>query len=186
MLTFDKKYEVIERVENYGGFLLVRQLQPDDNLVNYPGDKVIADIIASKFHHWQGEKEAEGITVQMSSTDKNKNTKTWTLSNHKFYGFFDNNKINPEHYKLISLATFNDKLFQAINEQADYDKLFIDKANEIIKGRFNDLSKIYFLDLDKEINSDLLADWQVYDFFYAFIALDRQKNLVTLIEFGLD
>jgi hypothetical protein len=186
LLTFDKKYEIIERVENFGGFLLVRQLQPDDNLLNYPDDKVIADIIASKFHHWQGEKEAEGITVQMSSSDKNKNTKTWTLSNHKFYGFFDNNKIKPEHYKLISLDTFNDKLFQAINEQADYDKLFIDKANEIIKGRFNDVSIIYFLDLDKEKNSDLVAEWQVYDFFYAFIALDRQKNLVTLIEFGLD
>lgn len=186
MLTFDKKYEVIERVENFGGFLLVRELQPDDNLVNYPDNKVIADIIESKFLNWQGEKEAEGITIQMSSSDNNKNTKTWTLSNHKFYGFFNNNKIKPEHYKLISLDTFNNKLFQAINEQADYDKLFIDKANEIFKGCFNDLSIIYFLDLEKEKNSDLVAEWQVFDFFYAFIALDRQKNKVTLIEFGLD
>lgn len=186
MLTFDKKYEVIERVENYGGYLLVRQLQPDDNLVNYLDDKVIADIIASKFHHWQGEKETGGITVQMSSSDKNKNTKTWNISNNKFYGFFDNNKIKPRHYKFISLDTFNDKLFQAIYKHADYDKLFIDKSNEIVKGRFSDVSKIYYLDLDKEENADLVAEWQVYDFFYAFIVLDKQKNLVTLIEFGLD
>jgi hypothetical protein len=186
LLTFDKTYEIIERVENYGGFLLVRQLHTDDNLVNYPDDKIIADIIASKFHHWQGEKHAEGIEVQMSSSDKNKNVKTWTLSNHKFYGFFDNCKIKPEHYKRISPDNFYDKLFQAFIEQDDNDKIFIDKATEIISGRFDDFSIIYFLDLDKELNSDLVAEWQVYDFFYAFIALDRQKNIVTLIEFGLD
>lgn len=186
MLTFEKKYEIIERVENYGGYLLLRLLQPDDNLVNYSDDKVIADIIASKFHHWKGEKEPEGITVQMSSYDKNNNTKTWTLTNHKFYGFFDNNKIKPEHYKPISLITFKDKLIQEINEKVDYDSLFIDKANEVIKRRFNDLSKIYYLDLDKERNYGLVSEWQVYNFFYAYISLDRQKNLVTLIEFGLD
>lgn len=186
MLTFDKKYEVIERVENHGGYLLVRELQPNDNLINYPDEKVIADIIASEFHHWQGEKEAGGIAVQLTSSHKNKNTKTWNISNNKFYGFFDNNKIKPEHYKLISVDTFSDKLFQAIIEHADYDKLFIDKSIEIIKGRFSDVSEIYFLDLDKGENSDLVAEWQVYDFFYAFIVLDKQKNLVTLIEFGLD
>lgn len=165
---------------------MVRQLQPDGDLINYPDEKVIADIIASKFHHWQGEKEPDGITVQMSSHDKSRNTRTWTLSNHKFYGFYDNNKIKPEHYKLISFDTFSERLFRAISEQADYDKLFTDKVINIIKGRFDDVSLIYTLELDKHINSDLVSEWHVYHFFYAYIVLDRQQNIVTLIEFGLD
>lgn len=186
MLTFSNKYQVIERVENFGGYLLLRQLQPDDNLGKYSDDKIIAVIIASKFHQWQGEQKAEGNTVQMSASDIIMNSKKWTLSNHMFYGFFDNNKIKPDHYKLISYETFSDILFQAISQHAEYDRLFVVKSKELIHGAFNSNSVFYFLDLDKDKNIDMVSEWHVYGFFYTFISLDRQHNLVTLIEFGQD
>lgn len=185
-MKIEKINEEIERVDNYGGFLLIRTLTPSDKILSVSDEHLIENIILSKYHHWRGEEEPNGLTVGMSSSDNNGKSKSWTLTNHKFYGFFDNNKIKPEHYKLISLETFSDKLFKAIKEHAEYDNLFIDKATDIIKGQFNDLSIFYFLDLDKENNSDMVAEMQVYEFFYVFIALDRQKNIVTLIEFGLD
>ena len=186
MLAFEKKYETIERVENFGGFLLLRQLQPNDSILNMQDAEIITDIISSKFHYWEGEKEPSGLTVGMSSSDKYKNVRNWTLEHHKFYGFFDNSKIKHEHYKLISLDNFQNDLLTAIRTETDNDPKFIDKATVLLKDRFAKTTSIYYLDLDKKINADMVAEWQVYDFFYAFIAIDRQKNIVTLIEFGLD
>lgn len=172
MLTFDKKHEVIERVENYGGFLLVQQLQPNDNLENFTQEQIIADIIGSKFHIWIGARanyEERG-----------------TPYNHMFYGFYDNSKIKPEHYAIIPLEQFYEKLFKAVYEHTDNEKSFTEKASEIIKGSFPKTATIYHLDLDIKKNADLVAEWHVYDFFYAFIAIDRNENKVWLIEFGLD
>lgn len=177
MLRFYKTSEIIERVEDSGGFLLLRELQSDEDLANIQDDKIISDIITSKFHYWQGETKPEGITIQTSLD---------LLANQKFYGFFDNSKIRPEHYQLISFEAFKNKLSQAIKEYADYDKRFIGKAHEIIRRYANQSFKVYYLNLDNEINFDLVAEWHVYGFFYAFISIDRLINIVTLIEFGLD
>jgi hypothetical protein len=184
VLTFEKTYEAIHKVKDSGGFLLVRELQPADKLTTFTDNKIIDDVIASKFHHWKGETEPDGITVQMTLSDNN--TESLTLENYKFYGFFDNNKIKTEHYEIISFNSFNNILFKAFEEQADYDELFIIKADKLIKDCCSTSSTIYYLNIDEQRNFDLVAKWQVYTFFSAFIAIDRLKNSVTLIEFGLD
>jgi hypothetical protein len=186
ILTFDKTYETIERVDNFGGFLLVKRLYPNNDLDSFSDKQIISDIIESDFHKWRGEEKPDGQSIQMSALDKDKNSKSWSLVNQQFYGFYDNSKIKPEHYNVISQDEFNDRLFQVIVEQTENDTIFIDKAKTLIKNNITDSTTVYYLNLDKEIHSDLVAEWQVYDFFYAFIFIDRHKNNVSLIEFGLD
>lgn len=186
MLTFEKEQEIIERIENFGGFLLLRQLQPNVSLVYFTDTEIIGHIISSKFHVWQGEESPEGFSVTTHSDYPDENLKEEINTIQNLYGFFDNTKIKAEHYKPVSFEGFCDILFKAFKDYADYDKVFINHATEIIEGLRDNFSVIYFLDLDKNRNADMLSEWYIYEFFFAFIAIDKQKNKVTLIEFGLD
>jgi len=44
----------------------------------------------------------------------------------------------------------------------------------------------YYLDLDREKDAEMVAEFEVYSFFIAFISIDKRKNIVMLIEFGQD
>jgi hypothetical protein len=185
-MTFEKIQEEIERVDNFGGFLLIRKLKPSDKISSVSDEQLIADIILSKYHHWRGEEEPSGLTVGMSSTDKYGKSKSWTLADHKFYGFFDNSKIKADHYKQIKFDDFYTQLMNAIEMETENDNTFIQLSKNAINKNLKPTSKYYFLDLDIEKNKDLVAEWQVYSFFYAFISVDRESNCIYLIEFGLD
>lgn len=102
-IVLDKIYESILRVKNYGGFLRIRQLLPNKNIFNRNDAEIIGSVIKSKFHHWEGEKNPNGLEINMSA---------------------------------------------------------------------------------KDVNSQI--EWHVYYFFYAFLIIDRQQSIITLIEFGLD
>jgi hypothetical protein len=185
-MTFEKIFEKIERVDNYGGFLLIRRLKPNITIQTLSDKDIISDIIASKFHHWRGEEEPNGLTVGMSSTDKFCKSKTWTLTEHKFYGFFDNSKIKTDYYKQITFDEFLIQITTAIKSETDNDNDFLQLSVKALSDNLNQTFTFYQLDLDKERDKDLVAEWQVYDFFYAYIAVDRQDSSVYLIEFGLD
>ena len=185
-MKFEKIREEIESVNNFGGFLLIRTLKPSEKMVEFSDEQLIADIIRSKYHHWRGEEEPNGITVGMSSTDKYSKSKSWTLTDQKLYGFFDNSKIKANHYKQITYDEFYTKLTNAIEIETEHDNKYIQLSKNTINRNLKPKSTYYFLDLDKEKNEDFVAEWQVYSFFYAFISVDRECNCVYLIEFGLD
>ena len=186
MLTFEKIQEIVELIDNFGGHLLVRHLKPSKHLSDLDDTEIIEDVIKSKYHYWSGEKEPSGLTVGMTSTDKYKNVKSWTLTNHKSYGFFDNSKITASHYKKVTFENFERKLFALIRDLDEGENIFNKKAQTIIATTLNPSATFYHLDLDEKINIDMVAEWQVYSFFIAFISIDKQKNIVTLIEFGQD
>ena len=185
-MTFEKTQEVIEKVDNFGGFLLIRKLKPSVSIQSLSDNQIISDIITSKFHHWRGEEEPNGLVVGMNSTDKFGKSKSWTLSDHKFYGFFDNSKINANHYKQITFDDFYTKLTNAMEIETENDNTFIQLSQNAINKNLKPTSNYYFLDLDNEKNKNLVAEWQVYDFFYAFISVDRENDCIDLIEFGHD
>jgi hypothetical protein len=181
VLNFEKLCEVIERPENGDGFLIFRQLQPSESILIISDSEIITDIIASKFHHWRGEEEPNGLTVGMHS-----NNNSYTLEHYKFYGFFDNSKIKNVHYKAVLPDEVKSKLLNAFRTEEENDSKFIEKALALLKEKFIGKTVFYYLEVDKDINEDLVAEWHVYDFFYAFIGIDKQNNIVHLIEYGLD
>jgi hypothetical protein len=185
-MTFEKIFEKIERVKNFGGFLLIRKLKPKISIQTLSDKEIISHIIASKFHHWRGEEEPNGLTVGMTSTDKFGKSKSWTLLNHKFYGFFDNSKINSDNYKQINFDDFYNQITTAIRIEIDYDDDFLQISERFLTVNLNRTFTYYHLDLDKDKNADLVAEWQVYDFFYAYVAIDRKDFSIYLIEFGYD
>jgi len=185
-MKFEKINEEIERVDNYGGFLLIRTLKPSDKILSVSDEQLIENIILSKYHHWRGEEEPNGLTVGMSSSDNYGKSKSWTLTNHKFYGFFDNSKIRAGHYKKITFDEFYTQLTSAMERETENDNTFIQLSKNVINKKLRRSSTFYVLDLDQEKNKDLVAEWQVYDFFYAFISVDKENNCIDLIEFGLD
>lgn len=185
-MTFEKIQEVIEKVDNFGGFLLNRKLKPSVTIRSFSDNKIISDIITSKYHHWNGEEEPKGLTVRMTSTDKFGISKSWTLTNHKFYGFFDNTKIKADHYKHITFDDFYTHIINAIKSETENDQKFIQLSENLISKNLRHTATYFFLDLAPEKNKALVAEWQVYNFFYAFISVDRENNCVDLIEFGLD
>lgn len=184
-MLFHKIQETTERFDTWC-HLLVRHLKSKQGILKYSDTEIISDIIKSKFHYWKGEEEPDGLTIQMDSRDQNKNVKSWTLKNHKFYGFFDNSKISSSNYNQITFEIFQTKLFSIIDEWNNNEKSFKDKAKKLIKDTLNPSATFYHLNLDEKINTDMVAKWQVYSVFIAFISIDRQKNIVTLIEFGQD
>ena len=186
-MTFEKTEEIIERVDSNGGFLIIRKIKPiEEEFLSTSDDQLITDIIQSKYHHWQGEKEPNGLTVAMSSKNKFGKSSPSTLTGYKFYGFYDNSKIKANHYKKTTFDDFYDRLIVVIEKETESDNKFLQLSKTIINKNLKPLSTYYFLDLDQEKNKDLVAEWQVYDFFYAFISLDRENNCIYLIEFGLD
>jgi hypothetical protein len=185
-MNFEKVFYKYERVKNFGGFLLIRKLKPNVSIQSLSEKEIIAQIINSKFHHWRGEEEPNGLTIEMISTDESGKTKSMILSNHKFYGFFDNTKICTDYYKQINFDDFYNHITNAMKNEIDYDEDFLlnsEKALfDILKRNFS----YFHLDLDKDKNVDLISEWQVYDFFYAYISLDRKDSSIYLIEFGFD
>lgn len=185
-MTFKKTREIIERVDNSGGILLIKTLEPSIVMQSVSDEQLIAAVISSKYHYWQGEHKPDGINVVMSSTDKYEKSPSSTLENHKFYGFFDNSKIKTDHYKEVTFDNFYNRLMSAIKEETENDNKFIRLSETVITNNLKCTATYYFLDLDQEKNKDLVAEWQVYTFFYAFISIDKENNCIHLIEFGLD
>ena len=48
-MTFEKTQEVIEKVDNFGGFLLIRKLKPSVTIQSFSDNQIISDIITNKF-----------------------------------------------------------------------------------------------------------------------------------------
>src|SRR5690606_40696634 len=172
-MIFEKIQEVIERVDNFGGFLLIRKLKPSVAIQSFSDNQIISDIITSKYHHWCGEEDSNGLTIGMTSTDKLGKSKSWTLTGHKFYGFFDNLKIRSDHYKKITFDDFYTQIINAIKLETENDYEYLRLSGNVIRNNFKETASYFFLDLDPQKNKDLVAEWQVYNFFYAFISLDR-------------
>lgn len=185
-MTFEKIFEKIDRVDNYGGFLLIRRLKPNIAIPKLSDNEIISEIKASKFHHWRGEEEPNGLTIGMSSTDEFGKFKNWTLKEYKFYGFFDNSKIKTNNYKQITFDKFLKQITTAIKSETNNNNDFLQLSIKTLSDNLNQTFSYYYLDLDKERNNDQVAEWQVYTFFYAYIAIDKQDSRVYLIEFGLD
>lgn len=185
-MRFEKIKEVVEGNKNYIGYLKIRILKSSDSILSLSDETLIDGIIQSKYHHWRGEEEPNGLTVGMSSTDKYGKSISWTLENHKFYGYFDNSKIQTSHYRKLTFDSFCSMLINAIESETENDRVFIQAAKRMLSENITSASTCYFLDLEKERNRDLVAVWQVYSFFYAFISIDRLNNLISITEFGLD
>jgi len=184
-MTFEKIQEEIERVGNYV-HILIRTLKPSRQIQSVSDQQVIADLISSNYHHWRGEEEPEGIKVSMGSTNEFGEAKSWTLMNHKIYGFFDNSKIKVSHYKQITFDDFYAQLTNAIALETENDNTFLRTSKELIKNSLKQTSTFYMLDLDKVKNKNLVAELQVYTFFYAFISIDGEHNRISLIQFSED
>jgi hypothetical protein len=185
-MNFEKVFNKSERVKNNGGFLLIRKLKPNISIQRLSDKEIISQLINSKFHHWRGEEEPNGLTIEMTSTDKFGKSKSWILSNHKFYGFFDNTKIYAENYKQISFDNFYNHIIKAIKNEIEYDEDFLENSERTLSDNLKPNFSYFHLDLDKDKNTDLIAEWQVYDFFYAYISIDRDNPSIYLIEFGFD
>jgi len=146
MITFKKINEVSEKIENFHGLLLIRQLSPDKDLHEFEGKEIIESVIKSKFHFWKGEEEPDGQTIQMSKTDSLGNLKNFTLTNHKFYGFFDNSKIHFSNYRLISKDGLIERIANLCLEWCDSDNSYEEKFIKLINKYINPLVSIYHLD----------------------------------------
>lgn len=185
MLIFKKTQETIEKFDGWSHFL-VRQLIANQDITSISDFKIIEEVIKSKFHYWRGEEESEGQNIDMSSLGKHGEKKTWTLLNNKFYGFFDNSKIVVEDYKKISHEDFKTKLFSKIKEWNEDGETALRKVISIINNTIKPSFVIYHLDLDENKNHNKVAEWHVYSVFIGFLAIDKVRQTVTLIEFGQD
>ena len=180
MIKFKKVKETIENFDTWC-HLLVRDLKSRQDFSKYSDIEIIEEIIKSKFHYWRGEEEPKGLTIGLSNNNKSK-----TLKNFKFYGFFDNAKITSQNYKRVTFEEFKKKFLALICEYAESEISFESKAQKIISSAINPSAIFYHLDLNEEINIDMVAEWNTYSVFIAFISLDKQNNIATLIEFGQD
>ena len=185
-MTFNKTEQFTERAKNFGGFLQIRKLTSDIPFESIPDHQLISDVINSKYHFWKGEGEPDGIDIVIASKNNSESTRVSELTNHKFYGLFDASKIKAGHYKQIPCDEFYSILMSAIKTETEDDTAFINTSENLINNHLDKHASFYFLDLDKIKNKDIISAWSVYDFFYAFLVIDRHKNQVTLVEFGLD
>lgn len=183
-MNFFKTLELIEHAR-FGEFILIRFLLPDTDILDIADNEIISSVIQSPFHHWRGEEEPMGLSVQLTIANGSKQV-VKQLEGHKFYGHFDNAKITPAHYKRISCDAMNEILSDAIREYICVDDPLLSHMQKMAHFNFDDSVALYYLDLDRERDADMVAEWEVYDFFYAFIAIDRKQNRIKLIEFGLD
>ena len=179
MIKFNKVKESIENFDTRCHFL-VRVLKSSQDFSKYSDSEIIDEIIKSKFHHWRGEEEPNGLSISLSINNKNK-----TLENYKFYGFFDNDKLSSSNYKKVAFEDFRKMIMTSISEFTDGDSSFELKVQNIII-ELNSRSIFYHLDLSVGINPDLVAEWTTYSLFTAFISIDRKNSSAALIEFGQD
>lgn len=70
----------------------------------------------------------------MTSKDKFGKSKFWKLTDHKFYGFFDNLKIKSDHYKQITFYDFNNQIINAIKLETENNSEFILLSQNVIKN----------------------------------------------------
>ena len=77
-------------------------------------------------------------------------------------------------------------MFAVIHEYDNDENTYEIRAQKIINAVINPTAIFYYLDLNEEINTDMVAEWTTYSVFSAFISLDKQNNIATLIELGLD
>ena len=180
MIKFKKIKEINENFDT-SYFFLVRDLKSNKDLSKDSDRAIIEEIIKSKFHYWRGEDEPEGQTINMTNSNKDK-----TLNNYKFYGFFDNSKISSLYYKIVGFEDFKKKMFQVIHKYDNDENTYEFRTQKIISAAINPTAIFYHLDLNEEINTDMVAEWTPYSVFIAFLSLDKQNNIVTLIEFGQD
>lgn len=178
MVTFDKIKQEILRLDTWC-HILVRHLKPNQNISNLTDSEIIEGIIKSRFHHWRGEEEPNGIVVSESPTSKNKNL-------IKFYGYYDFGKITSSDYRLTTFEEFKTRLFRIIDDWNNSDRLFRENSEKLVLKMIYPDSLLYHLDLDINKNQDKVSEWHVYSVFTAFIAIDRIRNILTLIEFGQD
>ena len=180
MIKF-KKIKETKEIFDASYFFLVRDLKSNQDLSKNSDSDIIDDIIKSKYHNWRGEDEPEGLTFSISKFGINK-----PLNNFKFYGFFDNGKISSLNYKRVVFEEFKKKMFAVIHECDNDENAYEIRAQKIINAVINPTAIFYHLDLNEEINTDMVAEWTTYSVFIAFISLDKQNNIATLIEFGQD
>ena len=180
MIKFKKIKEINENFD-VSYFFLVRDLKSNQDLSKNSDSAIIEDIIKSKYHYWRGEDEPKGLTFSISKFGIKK-----TLNNYKFYGFFDNSKITSLNYKRVGFEEFKKKMFAVIHEYDNDENTYEIRTQKIISAVINPTAIFYYLDLNEEINTDMVAEWTTYSVFIAFISLDKQNNIATLIEFGQD
>jgi hypothetical protein len=180
MLKFKKVKESIERFDTWC-HLVIRDLKSNQNFTKFSDSEIIDEIIKSKFHYWRGEEEPDGQTITLSYNNKSK-----TLKNFKFYGIFNDDMISSSNYKIMTFEEFKAKILASIIEFADDDHSFEIKAQNLLIVALNPESTYYHLDLNEDINVDYIAEWTPYSKFIAFISLNRQNNIASLIEFGQD
>jgi len=180
VIKFDKIQEIINHVNHFNGYLLIKTLKPINDISTFSDVELIANVILSKYHIWEGEKHPDGVV--WNGTVNGDKCATMVKS----YGFFDNTKIKPEHYKQLTYDDFLNQLTAVIEEEIENDEMFVQRVKNVIDFSLSRSATYYYLDLDEKKNADLVSKWNVYDFFYAYISVDRANDLITLIEFGLD
>jgi len=162
---FNKIEEQIVRSKQ--SFFLLRKLNSDKEFSFFSDAEIICNVINSKFHICLGEDRDENSAMP------------------KFYGYFDNEKLKAEDYKIISLDNLKTKLFSFIEDWNGKDQIFIESIEKNITEKLNPNSKFYHLDLD-EFDNEKKADWYTYSTFIGFLSIDSERNILTVIEFGED
>ena len=165
MQIFHKIEEQIIRSKR--SFFLLRQLNSDKEFSFFSDAEIICNVINSKFHIHLGEDRDESSTMPT------------------FYGYFDNEKLKAEDYKIISLDKLKTKLFSFVEYWNGKDQIFTESIEQNITEKLNVNSKFYHLDLDK-FDNEKKADWHTYSTFIGFLSIDSERNILTVIEFGED
>lgn len=69
MIKFKKVKESIENFDTWCHFL-VRVLKSGQDFSKFSDSEIIDEIIKSKFHHWKGEEEPNGLSINLSINNK--------------------------------------------------------------------------------------------------------------------
>ena len=153
---------------------------------NSNSSEILFNLINSKYHFWQGEKDPVG--GNWNWTDENGSRE---IHNVKFYGFFNNDLIVPSDYIQISIEELFNLIFESINKDLEEENKILGEEHlhkvkaEIEKLNLKDF-EIYHLNLDEGKDIDKIHQCSVFTSFIAFALINKKVNQVVIIQSGDD
>lgn len=181
-MNFNKISEKIILLPNSGGYFKNITISPNQNQKTLTDFDLLNSVINSPFHFWEGEKNPEGLTCHFQK----KNGEKISLPNTKIFGNYDATKLNASHYLKQTEKDFIKLLNEALKEESENNLIFIEQVNNEINKNLKQIDSIYYLRPNEKFRNELISDFSIYSFFYAFILISKSMNTVSMIEFGLD
>lgn len=166
-MKFKKKSEIIINPQEPSYFMVRKFLF--EQMVKNP----IAEFMQTRYFLWEEEFRNEiGLNIQNRRT-----TVDWN-----FHGLYDVKKLSPDNFKKMGFQEFflrfKNFIFNEIGTDSELPQI------EIELHKLSEPESNFYL--IEDLSNDFRHNWTVFDYFISGFKVNKEKNTLTAIEFGLD